>query len=334
MLDKPIRADEIIPLDLLDTPFNINFWISGGCNFNCVYCSHSLPKGDTGREGMFDSYLSLENFRLVADSMGRFPRRITCASFCGIGEPLLNPDLPEMISILKKENLVAGIEVTTNASLLTHELSDHLIDAGISCLSVSIQGVNSAGYEKICGRSTDVEKLVKELEYFYSRKSATTITMIKTLDICVETDEEKRRFEELFRPVADKLHILHTVKMFQGVDYSKIVPDERDQFTGKEMHTVPYCFLPFSTINILPDGSISPCPLPKRPFILGNIKDMSLQEAWRSRKMLEFLYDNACCNKDKNEICRNCQEPNMLAADKKMPPDLKGKIKQLINEMS
>ena len=330
MLDKPTRADEVMPLDILDTPFAVNFWISGGCNFKCAYCSHSLPPGDPGREGMMDNYLSMEDFRLIADSMGEFPKRITCASFCGIGEPLLNPNLPKMISVLKKEGLVYAAELTTNASLLTNELSDRLIAAGLNCLSVSIQGVTSEGYEKICGVKTDVEKLVMQLKYFYQHKSPQTIVVIKTLDICVPTDEEKQRFIELFRPIADKLHILHTVKMFQGVDYSEIVPDALDQFTGDEMHKVPYCFLPFSTINILPDGSISPCPLPKRPFLLGNIRDISLKEAWRSKKMLEFLWDNACCNKDKYEACRNCNEPNMLSSKAQMPADLKDKIRALM----
>lgn len=330
MIDKPFRADEVMPLDLLDTPFSVNFWISGSCNFRCVYCCHSLPQGDPGREGMMDGFLSMEDFRRIADGMKEFPKRITCASFCGIGEPLLNPNLPEMLSILKKEKLVYATEVTTNASLLTHELSDRLIDAGLNCLSVSIQGVTSEAYEKSCGRKIDVSKLLEQLTYFHDHKDKNTMVVIKTLDSCLENDEEAKLYEEMFRPVADKLNLLHTVRMFQGVDYSDIVPETLDQFTGEKMNIIPYCFLPFSAIHIMPDGGISPCPLPKRPFNLGNIKNTSLKDAWNSPERLEFLLDNALCNKDKYEACRNCEEPNMLSTSKEMPPELAGKIRKFI----
>ncbi len=327
MLDKPVRADEVMPLDLLDTPFSINFWISGSCNFRCKYCSHSLPKGHPGREGMVDGFLSMEDFRLIADSMPEFPQKINCASFCGIGEPLLNPHLADMVAILNMEKLVNITEVTTNASLLTPEVSDRLIDAGLTCLSVSIQGVDQEGYEDICGRKVDVSELVRNLEYFHQHKK-NTMVVIKTLDICVKTEEKKRKFEEMFRPYANMLNILHTVRMFQGVDYSGIVPESLDQYTGEKMHKIPYCFLPFSAIHILPDGGISPCPLPKRPFLIGNIRNMGLKEAWRSPQMLEFLLDNANSCKDKYEACRNCEEPNMLSGSAKMPPDLADKIRK------
>ncbi len=329
MTDRPIRADEVMPLDLLDTPFSINFWISGSCNFRCRYCSHSLPKGDPGREGMIDGFLTMEDFRLIADSMAEFPERINCASFCGIGEPLLNPHLADMIEIINKEKLANVTEVTTNASLLTPEMSDKLIDSGLSCLSVSIQGVSPEGYENICGRRVDISELVSNLDYFRKHRK-NTVMVIKTLDICVKTGEEKNRFEQIFRPLADMLNILHTVRMFSGVDYSDLVNEPIDQLTGGKMQTIPYCFLPFSAIHILPDGGISPCPLPRRPFLLGNIKDMSLKEAWRSPVMLKFLLDNATCNRAGYEACRNCEEPNMLASKPTMPPDLADKIRKLM----
>ena len=48
---------------------------------------------------------------------------------------------------------VAGrLEIVTNGILLTHELSDKLIDAGLKRLRISGNGLCSADYEKHCGR--------------------------------------------------------------------------------------------------------------------------------------------------------------------------------------
>ena len=60
----------------------------------------------------------------------------------------MNPKLPEMIKYLSDNNMSDRIEVTTNGSLITHGLSDRLIDAGLTRLLISIQGTTVQKYKK------------------------------------------------------------------------------------------------------------------------------------------------------------------------------------------
>ena len=60
-----------------------------------------------------------------------------------MGEPLLNKNLPRMIEYLNKNEIADCYEIITNASMLTHDLSKKLIDAGLSRLCVSIQTVKA-----------------------------------------------------------------------------------------------------------------------------------------------------------------------------------------------
>lgn len=59
--------------------------------------------------------------------------------FIGNGEPLINPKTPDMVKIAVDNNLADRYELTTNGSLLTHEISDRLLEAGLTRLLISIK---------------------------------------------------------------------------------------------------------------------------------------------------------------------------------------------------
>lgn len=52
-----------------------------------------------------------------------------------------------MIDYCVKNNLAERYEVTTNRSLLTHEISDRLIDAGVTRLLISVEGLTKETYK-------------------------------------------------------------------------------------------------------------------------------------------------------------------------------------------
>ena len=45
----------------------------------------------------------------------------------GTGESLLNPELPEMIRLLKQSGTTESIDLTSNGALLTKELGENLV---------------------------------------------------------------------------------------------------------------------------------------------------------------------------------------------------------------
>ena len=74
------------------------------------------------------------------------------------GEPLLHPQLDEMVSQIKKLPGVSSVSLTTNAVLLAHH-TKRLKEAGIDSINVSLDTIDASEYERITQKP-----LLKEVE--------------------------------------------------------------------------------------------------------------------------------------------------------------------------
>jgi MoaA/NifB/PqqE/SkfB family radical SAM enzyme len=103
---------------------------SGRCNLDCRTCIRNvwLAPDEIMDPATYD--------RILAD-LPKFSPTPTIF-FGGLGEPLMHPDLPEMIAQTKA--LGARVELITNSTLLTKRLSRRLIEAGLDHLWVSLDG--------------------------------------------------------------------------------------------------------------------------------------------------------------------------------------------------
>jgi len=111
--------------------------VTNHCNIDCVFCPRKkIPVFGFMSEHTFNCFLN--NTPL---------RRYDCVSFIGLGEPLLNKNLPRFIKLTKERYPDTHVTVFTNGTLLTAEMTNSLIDAGLDFLVVSFNGVDSAEYE-------------------------------------------------------------------------------------------------------------------------------------------------------------------------------------------
>jgi radical SAM protein with 4Fe4S-binding SPASM domain len=81
----------------------------------------------------------------------------------GIGEPLLNKELPEIIGHLKKRNVY--VLFNSNGILLNSQRQQSLIAAGLDELRISLDAASSKGYEKI-RNSNAFDDVVENLKSF------------------------------------------------------------------------------------------------------------------------------------------------------------------------
>src|SRR2546426_11881899 len=109
------------------------------CNSLCETCILTFG----GREPQKD--LAWEEFRCVVD---RFPA-LERVLLHGIGEPLLNRDLPRMITHLKGRG--ATVLFNSNAITLNRRLGRALVDAGLDELRVSLDGTTASTYARVLG---------------------------------------------------------------------------------------------------------------------------------------------------------------------------------------
>ena len=123
------------------------------CNLRCNGCILYRGSWEPDRD------ISLEELKRITDQLPDLEQ----AYLHGIGEPLLNKALPEMIQHLKRRKVY--VRFNSNGILLNRQRQQDLITAGLDELRISLDAASSQGYEKI--RSSNAfEGIIKNLKSF------------------------------------------------------------------------------------------------------------------------------------------------------------------------
>ena len=294
-------------------PFSLGIAASDICNFKCNYCNQSTPQGiKNARIIPWEDFLILaEQIKDLSDFGKEHGEDIKNIRFIGNGEPLINKRLPDMIAYLKQLGVSKRFEVTTNASLLTHEMSDRLIESGITRLLISIQGVNSERYKDICRYNMDMDKLIENIAYFYKNKNKAEV-YIKTVDISLKSDEETKLFYEMFEPICNEINVEKIMNACADVDYSKITDNDLSKTMryGQEFKKKICCDTLFMYMNIHSNFNVDCCGCIYPPLFIGNAYKLPLKEIWNGEKHREVMKLHLQGKKDSINMCKNCSSIN------------------------
>jgi MoaA/NifB/PqqE/SkfB family radical SAM enzyme len=132
-------------------PRQLYIEVTNRCNSLCKSCpltyDHYLPYEPK-------HHLSWDQFRHIVDQVPHIDRVV----LHGIGEPLLNPDLPRFVAHLKARG--AHTLFNTNAVLLDEARGDALVESGLDELRVSLDAVTPSLYAHLRG----IDKLPRILD--------------------------------------------------------------------------------------------------------------------------------------------------------------------------
>ena len=276
------------------------------CNFHCNYCMHALPPSELQRTRGWKSLpMQWETFLLILEQMRDFPNRFKKVTFAGDGEPLINPQLPEMIQRVVESGRTEKTLVITNGSLLTPQMSNALLEAGLSELKISMQGLSAEKYREICGVDIDFEQLENNISYFYHHKRNTKLSL-KIADTALAPGEETVYYDR-FSGICDAISIEHIYPEFHSLDYA----GKTKLFQGKNRFGFDYksthvCGEQFFKMNVLRSGEITfGCP-DGVSFDGFNVHNITLSEAWNSKELRTFLYDHLTHRLERHPACINC----------------------------
>jgi len=145
---------------------NVQVEVSTHCQLNCLMCPKSVF-----REDWIHRHMDLDTFRRIPFELFKY------AHLQGWGEPLLNPDIIEMIEIAKREGCSVGI--TTNGILLD-EFAEDLVRSGVDLVAVSIASPNNEVHKSIrgCDLSKLIEGILKLSKMRRNNKPKITVTTI------------------------------------------------------------------------------------------------------------------------------------------------------------
>ena len=175
MNNEPAKIDELNKIYIEPT---------NRCNLNCLICIRNSWNEISGE-------MAWPVYRQLIDGLKDFPQAKTIV-FAGLGEPLLHPQLPEMISLAHERGL--RTEITSNALLLTPSMARLLTEAGLDQFAVSIDGASGNVYENIRPGSS-LEQVVTNATYLRRLTEATA----KPIRIGVVFVAMKRNIQDLPR---------------------------------------------------------------------------------------------------------------------------------------
>ena len=299
------RLEEIIPLQ---TPFRVLLEASGACNFRCSFCAHG-QENSSGEVNM-----PLELAQKCIDDLNKFPQKIKSLSFFNHGEPLLNSKLHDMISFAREAQVADCIDITTNASLMTHENADKIINAGIGVINISIYGLDAGQYYKTSKAVIDFDKLLGNIKYLYEIRDTCKVT-IKISDASLADENDKARFFDIFQDMCDTISVEHVVPMYYGLKSSETAEETLDIYFNKKV-IKKICPVSFYTLSVNAEGIISPCCIDWRhelPF--GNANSQSLFDIWNGTAYREFYIQQLTSSRQSILPCRNCGYPDFVAMD-------------------
>lgn len=306
---KRKKLAEVIPLA---APFTVYIEQTKYCNFKCFYCIHSTrdeADGEFRALGHRMQHMDEVFFEKIIRELKEFPQDgIKRIVFSGLGEPLMNPRLPDYVRMTVEAGIAGRVEVITNGLLLTPEKSRALVAAGITNINISVQGLDAAGYEKTCGIRIDFERYLENLKYLYEHKGNVQI-YIKAIDATLGTKENEEKFFEIFSPFADRIYIEHLVVMQQQMDGLREIVDGTKNFYGEELDVNrKVCAQSFYFMQIGCEGDIFPCPVPGlgKNLSMGNAKEHTLTEIWNGSRRRGFLRKMLKKEKDQIPDCATC----------------------------
>jgi radical SAM protein with 4Fe4S-binding SPASM domain len=140
---QALRTILLRPTTACAPPGHLQVEIITSCNLGCVMCPRTVAIERASADPQWHRRMPLDRFLTLLDE---FPT-LQSLSLHGIGEPLMHPQLFEMITAAARRDI--KVRFTTNATLLDRDRSHRVLASRLHRLIVSLDGATAPTYEAI-----------------------------------------------------------------------------------------------------------------------------------------------------------------------------------------
>lgn len=272
---------EIFPQtrELDDFPPYLQIEPTSICNYRCVFCFET-DKFFTRKSNGFMGHMSFATFRQVIDQA---EGRVEFISLASRGEPLLCPDIEEMLAYTRGKFL--NLKLNTNASLLDERKAHAILQSGVRTLVFSVDAAEEPQYSRL-RVGGKLEQVLANIERFQNIRLAQypdsgIITRVSGVKFSPDQnlDAMQRRWGDLVDQVA-------------FVSYN---PWE-NAYERKPTGVIAPCSDLWRRMFVWWDGKVNPCDVDYRStLVVGTLREEGLAALWRSSayERLRELHQNA-----------------------------------------
>lgn len=267
-----------------DCPFfpdHVHIEPTNACNLRCVHC-HQSSRGThfTKKIGMMDFNV----FQKVIDEIRGIASRITLNQQ---GEPLLHPRILDMVAYAKGAGL--SVSVLTNATRLSENVADELLNLGLNRIVFSFEGSNQQVHESI-RRGSNYHKTLRNILYFIKRNQEighptfVCMSMVHSSHSASDIDHYHKYFSKL--PV-DTIFVNPLLSMSGAAPTSGEI--DLSVYSNIPKENLPVCRLPWESIVVNWDGTVSPCAVDyNESHVVGSVLEADLTEIFNGPLMRRF----------------------------------------------
>ena len=264
--------------------------ITNICNLRCSFCP------GTGREGRF---MTAEEFRVLAEKLRG---RVSYLYLHVMGEPLLHPQLEELLSIGAEKGF--RVCLTTNGTLLGKTADMLLSASALHKVSVSLHSAEGNGVEEL------TDYLSTAWDFAVRAVQAGIICALRLWNI----GGEEARNGEILSFLADKLgtYPLDLPQPRQGSWKlgERLYLEQAEKFDWPDLEApetgTRFCLGLREQAAVLCDGTVVPCCLDHEGDVpLGNLLERDLEDILdtpRARALVRGFSEG----KPSEELCRRC----------------------------
>jgi radical SAM protein with 4Fe4S-binding SPASM domain len=250
------------------------------CNARCVMCGAKHMRRKRQIMPMDIYQKAVEQF---AQANGH---SVMLSAFA---EPLLDPLIIERVAFARKFATIKNVGFSTNGSLLTAEKYRALVEAGLTSLSISVDGFSKETYERVrIGLS--FERLCENISKMLTVHEAMGRPV--AIDVSSFTAEKRKNLV---------LSFLYNAFLDAGItpglkwrvdNWGGLISDVNSELhlIRARRHHGPCALLYHAQALVLPDGRVTPCHCRdlEGDLYIGDINKNTLSEIW-SGKLLEEL---------------------------------------------
>lgn len=249
------------------SPVHLDIDITGSCNLSCQYCPQNTHYGWTANlmsEAIFEKILE------EAEKEGVYSINIGWNT-----EPLVNPKIFLKLLDVLDGHKIMDIFLHTNTVGLRKDIQERILKSKINTVCFSLGAFNDETRKK---HLKDIKKNIISFKKLRD-KARQELPLIRIGVIPMKENIKKiSNYIDFWKKYADYIEL-------QDVT---LVSREIDKIYKKKKFN---CNNPWRRLSINSKGDIYPCcgfTFFSKNVKLGNIKDISLKEAWNSKKIKEL----------------------------------------------
>jgi len=279
----------------------IRLWVetSSRCNLKCRLCvNKDMPINMKGEM----------NFKLYKKIIDEVKDYIFDVNLFHRGEPLLHPEIVEMIKYASKNNIKTRLH--TNGVLLNPEISKKLITSGLNLISFSFDGYTKTTYEKNRTGALYEKTLGNIIDFLKIKKELNSGTPFVNLQV-MEFDEEIS--QKQFRIQKEEF-----IKNFENLPLNKIVIRTPHNWggllditgiskTNRKKPKIMACTFPWYALTIFYNGKVYLCPQDFYGGLsVGDVNNDSVKIIFNNKAMQEIRRSFRNKKTDNLSPCNKC----------------------------